>query len=115
MKNLLILGGANGAENIGDDSMFEHLICFIKSKLGKAYIVTDGRDGWSNKNVNKVLPYLHKTHFKISYFGKFLNLLRFFYSGFASKIFVKYNLNSFDPLLNLYMNTIKKSDLIIFA
>ena len=55
-KKILVLGGANGRFNLGDDAMFESLIEAINSRR-EYKIITDGLPGWNSKLVDEVLPF----------------------------------------------------------
>lgn len=112
-KKILILGGANGRYNLGDDAMFESLILAINPDK-KHKIITDGLDGWNLKLVDEVLPFAFLSFKNVRL--KWLTCYLRFYSLNLWLFLYKYlHIPSFDPILNIYIKKIKDCDLVIFA
>lgn len=112
-KKILVLGGANGRFNLGDDAMFESLIEAINSRR-EYKIITDGLPGWNSKLVDEVLPFAFLS-FKNVRLKWLTCYLRFYFIFFWLWVYKIFNLLPPDPILKIYIKKIEKVDLVIFA
>lgn len=112
-KKILVLGGANGRFNLGDDAMFESLIEAINPRR-EYKIITDGLPGWNSKLVDEVLPFAFLS-FKNVRLKWLTCYLRFYFIFFWLWFYKIFNLLPPDPILKIYIKKIEKVDLVIFA
>lgn len=112
-KKILVLGGANGRFNLGDDAMFESLIEAINPRR-EYKIITDGLSGWNSKLVDEVLPFafLSFKNVRLKWLTCYLRFYLIFFWLWVYKIF---HLLPPDPILKIYIKKIEKVDLVIFA
>lgn len=112
-NRLLILGGANGRYNLGDDAMFESLIREINPN-NDYKIVTDGLPGWKSDLVAEVLPFafLSFKNVKLKWFTCYL---RYYFIDFWLWFYKTFRLLPPDPILKIYIKKIETVDMVIFA
>lgn len=116
MKKVLILGGANGGFNLGDDAMFEALVLNLRKHLGtnQLQIITDAENDWKSPLADHTIPQINKV-WNIKKIGRGSLLLRNTIAGIASRAYKSLGIRTLDTVLNKYITAIKDIDLIIFA
>ena len=113
MKKVLVLAGANGNYNLGDDAMFEALVDYLQKEMD-LYIITDCWPWWRSDIIQETIPYIHYSS-KYRTIRKLITYWRYFIAGFTAHLSKRFSFLIIDQILLRYINTIKNVDIVVFA